>query len=174
LKTLAGRIEAHLAPLVGLPIAIARRAANMRVLHFGEVVEIPNGSLGEYALHLKCAWRIEGPEGIVTGRRDLYEPVGPVADYDSWDYEEGNLQDRRVQELLQGYDERTRSEVNATGLLVVERVSADDFGGFALSLTGGCRLVVFPDGSVDESWRLLQRDRSIPHVVFADGQLSQI
>jgi hypothetical protein len=174
LETLAARIEAHLNSLVGLPLAVARRAGTMRVLHFGEVIEIPRGSAGKFALHIQCAWRIQGPGGIITGRRDLYEPTGPVLDYDSWDYDEGNLQDQRLQELLQGYDERTRSALNATGLLVVKRVVADDCGGFALPLSGGDRLVVFPDGSTGELWRLLQRDRSIPHVVFADGQISEV
>ncbi len=59
----------RLEELIGLNLSIARRAADMRVLHFGEITvdDDERGSTGEIALHIQCPWRIEGPDGIVTG-----------------------------------------------------------------------------------------------------------
>ncbi len=54
----------------------------MRVLHFGRIRKIEKGTVSEYALHIQCPWRIEGPEGIVTGRSDLWEPAEDSPDID--------------------------------------------------------------------------------------------
>ncbi len=55
-----------LEPLVGLPLSIARSAADMRVFHFGKVRPAANGkgTVGEYALHIQCPWRLVGKEGL--------------------------------------------------------------------------------------------------------------
>ncbi len=100
----------------------------MRVLHFGRIRKVEKGTVGEYALDIQCPWRIEGPEGIVTRRSDLWEAAEdpPDIDWETWDYEENeNLQDRRIGEMLKGYDPDTRSFVNATGWFVVEAVQGD-------------------------------------------------
>jgi hypothetical protein len=168
------QIQSHLTPLVGRKLSIARRAADMRGFHFGRVtVEEPGDrSGGEFALHIQCPWRLEGPAGILTGQSDLWEPAEPSQeiDWDSWDYEKDpNLQDRRIGELLGGYDPKTRSFVNDTEHLVVEKVEADDFGGAAISLSGGYRLVIFPSGSAGEDWRLLQPLSEQRHFVVSGG-----
>jgi hypothetical protein len=102
--TITQEVLRHLMPLVGRKLVIARRAADLRGFHFGQVT--PNGSgrgdHGEIVLHIQCAWRLEGPNGIVTGRSDLWHPAesSEGVDLDTWDYERGNLQDRRIGELL--------------------------------------------------------------------------
>jgi len=149
----------------------------MRVFHFGRVTieEAKSRSYGEFALHIQCPWRIEGPDGIVTGRDDLWEPAEPNddIDWDSWDFEKNdNLQDRRIRSLLGGHDTLTRSAVNATSLLVVEHISTDAVGGATLSLSGGYRLVIFPSGSADgEDWRLLEPPSERPHFVVGGGRI---
>lgn len=163
---------------MGMKLAIARRAASMRVFHFGRVKFERDGnrSVGEFALHIQCPWRLEGPDGIVTGRADLWEPAEPNADIDwaTWDYEENeNLQDRRIGRLLGGYDSKTQSFMNDTECLIVEKVRADDFGGATISLSGGYRLVVFPAGSVGEDWRLLQPSSDLRHFVVSGGKVEE-
>ena len=162
-------------PLKGLQLSIARRAADMRALHFGRVTVTEKGSVGEFALHIQCPWRIEGPEGILTGRSDLWEPIDGVGerDWDGWDYDtDGNLQDQRLNTLLGNYDPRTQSSVNSSGLLTVAEIEADDLGGMTVVLSGGYRLVVFPAGSTGEDWRLLQFPER-QHLVVAGGTVTE-
>jgi hypothetical protein len=75
-----------LSQLIGLPLTAARRAADMRTFQFGKLRAVDRGSVGDFALHVQCPWRIEGPGGIVTGRLDLWEPVEENAPFDDdWD-----------------------------------------------------------------------------------------
>ena len=175
MPTTRDEVLRQLKQLVGRRLSIARRAADLRGFHFGPVTENSsrNQSHGEFALHIQCPWRLEGPDGIVTGRMDLWEPAESREDLDTdtWDYERNeNLQDRRIGELLGAYDLKTRSWVNRTGRLVVEAVEADDFGGAVLSLSGGYRLAIFPSGSTGEDWRLF-RPSSPGHFVVAGGRV---
>jgi len=174
-ETVKRQILKHLAPLVGLKLSIARRAADMRGFHFGDATAADDGrgNHGQFLLHVQCPWRIEGPDGIVTGRTDLWSPADPDAniDWDTWDcYKDENLQDLRIASLLGGYDAATRSPINATDLLVVEGVDADEYGGATISLSGGYRLVLFPSGSAGEDWRLF-KPRSRHHFVICPGRI---
>ena len=174
MSTVSDAVLAHLQPLIGLKLAIARRAADMRGFHFGEVRPHREGTVGEYALHIQCAWRIDGQEGIVTGRSDLWEPaeVDARVDWDHWDYEkDGNLQDKLIGALLGGYDPKTRSFVNETSLLVVEAVEADAFGGATILLSGGYRLLLFPAGCNGEDWRVFRNRPDEPHFVVSGGRV---
>jgi hypothetical protein len=174
MTTIADEITAHLQPLVGLMLSIARRAADMRVLHFGPIRQVEKGTVGDYALHVQCPWRLEGPQGIVTGRTDLWEPAEDRSgiDWDTWDYDQNeNLQDKLVGELLGGYDPQTRSFVNPGDRLVVEAVQGDMYGGTTIALSGGFRLVLFPGGSCGEDWRIFQPGIYESHFVIAGGRV---
>lgn len=165
-------VLAQLRPLVGLRLAIARRAGSMRVFHFGPVRQLERGSIGEYALHIQCPWRIETRDSIVTGQEDLWEPfvVPDGFDWDAWTYETGDsLQDHRLASLLGGHDARTKSHVNNGELLVVESVEADDHGSASLALTGGFCLRIFPAGSRGEEWRLFRPSEGTGHFVVSGG-----
>jgi hypothetical protein len=169
-------IVARLKPLVGLKLALARRAADLRNFQFGRVRAVPGGTVGEYALHIQCPWRLEGPDGIITGRCDLWEPAerSEEIDWDTWDYEKDeNLQDRRLAALLGGYDPATRSLANQTGYLVVENVGGDEYGGAVIRLSGGYRLVLFPAGTRGEDWRVFRPGTDTPHFVVAGGSIRQ-
>ena len=161
----------QLKALVGLKLSIARRAADMRVLHFGRVRRLTRGSIGQFALHIQCDWRMEGPGGIITGRDDLWTLPNGELSPKGWNYEHGNnLQDVRLGEVLRGYDKRTRSYVNRTKQLVVEKIWASRFGDATLSLSGGYRLVISPMEATGEAWRLFVPCRDEPHfVVCANG-----
>jgi hypothetical protein len=151
------QVIAALSQLMGLSLTAARRAADMRAFQFGDLRPVDRGSVGEFALHVQCPWRIEGKEGIVTGRSDLWEPVEDNTPYDeNWDYEKSpNLQDARVKRWL----DRDASSFTVTS------VDADEFGGAAISLGQDFVLRLFPAGTRGEQWRLFRPTSGVPHFV---------
>lgn len=74
-STTEERVQQELQKLVGLELTATARAADMRGFHFGELRRYRGRTVGGFALHVQCAWRIEGPDGVVTGRSGLWEPV---------------------------------------------------------------------------------------------------
>lgn len=174
MTAIADEITTRLQPLVGLKLSIARRAADLRAFHFGQIRKIAKGTSGECALHIQCPWRLEGPHGIITGWSDLWEPAEHVPDMDwgAWDYQQSkNLQDNQVGELLGSYDPQTRSFINETDQLVVEAVRGDAYGGATLVLSGGFRLVIFPAGTRGEDWRIFRPEVDVPHFMIAGGRI---
>jgi len=175
MKRVAEAIIDQLKPLIGRRLAIARRAADLRNFQFGQIRAVERGTVGEYALHIQCPWRLEGPDGILTGRDDLWQPAETIedADWDSWHYERNkNLQDRQLGALLGGHDPVTRSFVNQTEHLVVGEVRADNCGGVMILLSGGYRLVLFPAGLRGEDWRFFRPGTEEPHFVIAGGRIN--
>jgi hypothetical protein len=163
-------IEMALAPLVGLPLWSAGRAADLEWFQFGaqQVVVVRVGkakgserTVGDFALHVQCAWRIAGPNGVVVASRDRYVPAGDpdsVSPEWEWDQPGANRCDERIHAWCHG---------NA---YVVRSVSADTLGGLSLVLSGDFTLDVFPDDSLDgEHWRLLQPGRATAHFVVRGG-----
>jgi hypothetical protein len=163
-------ITAALRSLVGLPLSVTRRAADLRGFHFGEMRPTRRGNSGAYVLHVQCPWRLEHQGCIYTGSADLREPSSDCAQVNDWTYELGNLQDERLTALLGGRDPDTKSILNTSGMLVVKAASGTEGGGVLLELSGGYRLVVFPDGSNGESWRLLGHHVA-EHLVVVGGQI---
>jgi hypothetical protein len=157
--------------LVGLQLSIARNAADMTIFHFGPIRPHSSGSgtVGAYALHIQCPWRLTAGARIVTGTSDRF--VGPAEGLEPNDDDRrmGNLQLVRIEELLQGFDETTRSFVNATGDLFVTKAVTDGFGGLDMALSGGYRLQLFPDGSIEEDWRFVEVQGR--HVVVGGGRV---
>src|SRR5262245_15811696 len=94
--------------LIGLRLSIVRRAADMLVLHFGDIRASGDGTVGAYALHVQCPWRFDGLGGTVTGRDDLWDYAGPGERPANWSYEDGrSLQDQRWSNFF-ARDERTQ------------------------------------------------------------------
>ena len=158
--------------LVGLPWSIARRAASMANFHFGNISYGEQESVGQFSLHLQCPWRIEHAGDVFVGASDLWEPADPneEIDWSTWDYEKDeNLRDSRLQQLLNGVCSATGSSRNETDILVVESVLVDSTGDVRISLSGDYSLVVFPDGSVGEQWRLLPFPKG-EHFVYSRSE----
>ena len=156
--------------LIGLPLAIVRRAADMLVLHFGKIS--PHGSgegtVGDYALHIQCGWRFEGPKGIVTGRDDLWDYAGPGQRPANWSYDDGfSLQDERFSRHF-GRDEATGSWVNESHRFVVTAAQQTFRGDIRLELTEGYAIAVFPAGSRGEAWRFFAPGSNDDHLVFPE------
>ena len=174
-STTQERVQLELRRLVGLGLAATSRAADMRGFHFGELRPFRDRNVGEFALHVQCPWRIDGPDGVLTGRSDLWEPaekgvVGP--DLERWDYErDGNLQDLRIAEWLGHDDPRAGSSPAAKDRPVVLAARATLFGGAEIDLSEGYRLTLFPAGSAGEYWRLFRPNDDAPHFVVAGGRI---
>jgi hypothetical protein len=66
--------------LLGLRLFVVRRAADMLVVHFGDIRPDPSGegTVGDYALHVQCPWRFDGPVVTITGRDDVWNMPGLV------------------------------------------------------------------------------------------------
>lgn len=155
------QVKAALSQIIGLPLTAARRAADMRTFQFGKLRPVDRGSIGDFALHVQCPWRIESPDGIITGRLDLWEPVKADDPFnENWDYEKSpNLQDARLEAWL------ARNNLS----LVVKSVDADEFGGASISFDHGFSLRVFPAGTRGEDWRLFQPQTDASHFVVSGG-----
>ncbi|OWO94678.1 hypothetical protein B5E41_13115 [Rhizobium esperanzae] len=164
-------LESCLQVLVGLPLSIARNAVDMKIFHFGAIRPHPSGkgTVGAYALHLQCPWRLVAKNMVVTGTLDRFVKPAEGGEIDDDDPRTGNLQLIKIASLLKGYDEATNSFVNATEQLVVISVNADNYGGADLLLSGDYRLQIFPDGSLEESWRLVELQGR--HVVIEGGHV---
>jgi hypothetical protein len=74
-------ITRSLSQLIGLPLSIARDAADMKNFQFGAIEPHPSGTgtVGQYALQVQCPWRIVATHGIVTESMDYYELVASVS-----------------------------------------------------------------------------------------------
>jgi len=168
-------LEAHMRVLIGLPLSIARNAADMKGFHFGSIRPHYSrtgrvGTVGQYALHIQCPWRIVGGDAIVTGSSDRFQGPREDIDYNDEDARGGSLQSVRLEELLKGFDASTSSFVNATENLVVQAVQADNYGGLDIALTGGLKLQIFPAGSNGEDWRFIDVEGG--DIVIEAGRLS--
>src|SRR5579871_3454035 len=107
--------------LIGLRLSIVRRAADMLVLHFGDIRPHSSGvgTVGAYALHVQCPWRLDGPRETATVRDDLWVYAGPGERPENWSYDDGlSLQDKRLTDLFVR-DEETQSWLNDSDRFVV-------------------------------------------------------
>ena len=148
-----------LQPLKGLQFSAARNAAATKLLHFGDLQPWPHGgTAGRYSLHVQCAWRLTGPDGIVTGTDDRYlNPDDPAEPYDTEKYDSGgDLQAKKLADLF------SKPEP------VITAIDVDACGGITLQMSGGYVLQVLPTTLVQESWRLLGNPDD-EHFVFPEA-----
>ena len=144
-------IEQALGVLVGLPLWAIGRAVDLAWFEFGGRRSVrgwkcAEKEVGEYALHIMCAWRISRGDKVVTGRGDIFcapeespEPLPP-----DFDWQKGNRFDRVVTEVLLGGSRQ----------LAVRSVRAGDAGSLTIALEDGYKLEVFPqDSESGEHWR---------------------
>lgn len=162
-------IRDALAPLLGLPLWAAGRAATMLWLQFGARVSAPTKRdptriTGEFALHLQCPWRISGRDGIVTGSGDMFVCADPNAPESSFDPgRPGNaVADMRLRDWIGSH---------ANCPLVVVGIDIDRCGGLRLQLTELFSFEAFPcsiglNEDASEHWRFLRPGDDSPHVVM--------
>jgi hypothetical protein len=149
------QVQKALRVLIGKPLWSSGRAADLEWFQFGQRKTVKGArgdtkEVGEYALHVQCAWRIRHSDRVVVASRDLYHPAsetdGPVHDF-NWDVQGANRRDKLMAELFQ----------NGTPEFVVQQVSVGNAGAFTVVFDDDYALDVFPDdSSQDEHWRLFK------------------
>lgn len=159
------QIEQTLQCLVGLPLHDAGRAADLEWFSFGapRTVAGRHGeprTVGDYALHLQCAWRISGPSGIHVASRDRYYPATHIEvdllEFD-WDHPGANRCDERMNLFFAEH---------AGVPLIVRSVHADALGSLRITFDNAYVLEVFPDSSRgSEHWRFFQPAMDADHFV---------
>jgi hypothetical protein len=146
---LAQEVALTLEDLVGLRMWGTNHMADSRGFAFGG--RRPSTSrggeariVGDYALHLQCAWK-------------LVSPGGPVA--------RSELRQADATPALQAWLDENE--------LIVSKVVSDPGGAFRVELSGGAALEVSVRAHAgdDEAWRLFRPDRDDAHLVqYADGR----
>jgi len=163
-------LDRMLARLVGKSMWIARRAADMATFQFGErrqrqTHDGRTAEVGEFALHVQCAWRILRGDKVVVGSRDLYSPANhddsqPNPETFDWD-RDPNRRDALLHDLFDG----------GTRAYVVTAAQTGRAGTCGIDFDQGMRLELFPDdSSAGEHWRLFEIGGA--HVVVSVNEIS--
>lgn len=157
-----------LGKLIGLPLWAAGRAGNLEWFQFGDkrkVIDEFRGKekvVGDYALHVQCAWRIIGPAGIEVASNDRYYPASGEGNIDlvdfEWDRPGKNRCDEKISALF---------ALRGPEPFVVADVEIDSGGSIKLMLGDTYTLEVFPDSSLSrEQWRLFQPYQDTDEIVL--------
>jgi hypothetical protein len=156
-------IERAASALSGKTLWRCLRAADMATFAFGERRKSVTGrggprEIGEWALHVQCAWRILQGDRIIVGDRDLaypenYQQEDPIPDEFDWDVSP-NRRDQLLASLFMGH------------AFVVRSIEVGAIGSLSIRLTEGLSLDIFPNDSVSkEYWRLFEPDKGGLHFV---------
>jgi hypothetical protein len=156
-------IEAALAELVGWSLhGSTRVVADIQTFELSR-----DGRLR--ALQVRCPWRLTERTAIAAGYDDVRYPKGSNAAAEpagfQWDAPGANRRDERLAAFF---------DRHAGAPPVVTAIEGDDVGSLLLSLTGGVRLELFPDDSLDdvadsERWRFYEPDADGPHFLVTGG-----
>lgn len=161
-------IETEMDKIIGLKLRSAGRASNLFWLEIGELISITRRGkteeVGEYALHIQCAWRITEGYKILVASHDFYLPHSEWEDQETefdWDVQGNNRFDERIAALINDIEEK----------FIITAIEPDHLGGFKLQLGETHILEVFPNSSDDdeysEFWRLFKRDGDSGHFVVS-------
>lgn len=157
--------ELALSQLLNLPLLSIGRAHCLIWIHFGEWLIQPDRhggtrTVGTWALHIECPWRLTNKYGIVTGAGDRWLPPNLSEDSDEWDYEfDPNTERTQLDLKMQQFASQNKG-------VRIKCVQTDNTGGFRLSFEHGTELEVFPTNSQDvDFWRLFQPGNETEHFV---------
>lgn len=164
-------IESALDVLVGKHLWDSGRAADLQWFQFGPrrtVADVKGRTkeVGEYALHVQCAWRIRKGDSVIVGSRDLYSPAQKVDGDPNFDWQVlgASKRDRRILELFE----------NGAREYLVSSVDVWDAGSFSVVLQHEYTVDIFPDdSSSEEYWRLLKPYADAPHCIVSNTDIKQ-
>jgi hypothetical protein len=159
LDNLVGRRVVRAGLMAGI-VVITFGKSQLEISRSGKLIEV-----GEYALHIQCAWRLVRDSEIVVGFADWV--VERSAEGDDEDEEAVDEAVVEEEDESQGvYDRLTKALSESPRVIELVHVRG---GGFSLALEGGLYLETFPSLSEsdpdDEFWRLLRCLESTPHFV---------
>lgn len=172
MQAIKTEVEQALQPLLGLPMTRARRYGDMVRFHFGQERMIHSRRHGlrvlpEYALHVRCSWRIAGPRRILVASADRFCGAAPGL----FDDDEDMGANRCDEGLRRFFEEAARAP------LCVRDIWADHLGSFRLELDDNLMFEVFPDDTADDAssefWRFFQPGRRGPHFTVSHSGIGQ-
>lgn len=146
------RIERELQKLVGLRAWGPGLAAGMLTVSFGNRYPDTTRSgkereVGDYALHIQCAWRLVRGSAVVIGFTDYLAAEGQEGANEVWD--------------------RLKQEFSTSP--IVKKLSHARAGAFSFTLESDLHLEAFPSLSAtnvdEESWRIFTPKSLVSHFV---------
>jgi hypothetical protein len=142
--------------LVGLPLIITRRAADLRGFHFGKILRSKEKFgicfRGEIILHTTSFWRIINGNDVIVSRDDLWVPTLKNPWTENWDYSKGNMQDELIKKLFPKH--RTIDGSDYAKNLLVTHSSLKRNNDLHIGLNRGYRIEIF-NNRCEESVRLI-------------------
>ncbi|CAN0625051.1 conserved protein of unknown function [Burkholderia multivorans] len=147
-------IARRLAVLVGLDVSAINHAADLLTIQFGPLRHATTRrgtvkQVGAWALHVQCNWQIERAGDIVATQDDLCGP------------------DDKAHRAAERLDELFVKQ----GPTTVESVRGSESGGVWIALSAGMRIVITPNGVVDEEdWRFFAPGVDAAHFVIEGGR----
>ena len=154
--------------LVGKRLCLTRRSLDVRQFHFGDLTIDGQERWGEWALHVACPWRVDGPTGLIAGSSDIHHPP-------SWGRDERSngtvsdrvsLQDEALASWMKGEIDPPSEVTNGNDVLTVENVWVDKRMTTTVTLADRSTITVMPAGVRDEAWRFFQPDGEERHLVI--------
>lgn len=150
--------ENRIQELIGFKLTHTSRSSDMECLKFGFKTNDKNQNIGEFGLHIQTDWRIINEENILVGSNDIYEPNSENQSELDFDYEDGNLRDEKLKNIITSYD------------LIISKVFTDKIGGLNIRFNDKSELQIIPTNSSEseynEFWRLIDnRESESKHLV---------
>jgi len=146
------KTESTLQELIGFKLTQTSRSANMECLKFGLKTNDKNQNIGEFGLHIQADWRIINEDKILVGSNDLCEPNSENKTELDFDYENGNLRDGKLKNIIDSDD------------LIVSKIFADKIGGLNIRFNNKTELQILPTNSSEseynEFWRLIDNRKT--------------
>src|SRR4051812_10247857 len=129
--------------LVGMPLWACGRSCDLQWFALGSRIHVPargggTREVGQYALHVQCAWRLCRADAILVGSADRSAPRDPDAAGEDFDWAAPGTTrcDALVDEVMGRYEDAP---------LTVVRVSLEPNATLRLYLSEAHVLEVFPD-----------------------------
>lgn len=165
--------EIMLDMLVGSKLTIVRLYGTMAGFHFGDVRRHPRGgTVGAFAFHVDCPWRLDNGESTVTGNYDRWDYPEVGNPPEGWNPDSGpTLRDKKLSELL-GMRAQDGSWFNQTGRFVVLTVNVTKWGDVAIEMSGQYFIRAFPTATAAEAWRLFRPNDEATHIIFPTGVIA--
>jgi hypothetical protein len=151
-------IESRLQVLVGQPLVVSYRAADMEMFSFGQLIvkprrrRPPSRLVTRFGLHVQCPWRIVRSGSLIVGYGDLSEPRSDLPEAEADDFDPNELGTTLREELLEAFHRERQQRPR-----LVTAVAASEVGDLRVMLDDGCVLEVCPDvaAASREHWRFM-------------------
>lgn len=159
-------VEEAFAPVLGKTLWTCTRAAELAAFQFGEKREATDFygrkiNVGEYALHVLCAWSITRIDQVVVGNADLYYPPDLTGEEIPPGFEWDKGPNRRDELLRLLFEDGKRQ-------FTVRRIDVGNAGSLLIAMDEGISLDVLPNSSLTgEHWRLFRPRSDERHFVFS-------